>query len=183
MPRARRITQARYIYHVFNRATKGVRLFEAPADYFDFHALVRQAQSRTPIRILAYCLMPNHWHFLLWPFSDGDLSSFMKWLCTTHAARWNKARGLTGRGAVYQSRFKSNPIEHEPDLLRVWRYIERNPLKAELVSQAEAWRWGSLWCRLNGEEALDRGPFDLPENWVKLVNAQHCEEELLPAGW
>jgi putative transposase len=178
MPRVRRITEAKYVYHVFNRAVKGLKLFDLPTDYYDFQLLMRQAQARTPIRILAYCLMPNHWHLLLWPLADGDLSVFMKWLCTSHAARWNKARGLTGRGAVYQSRFKSVPIQHLPDLLRVWRYIERNPLTAELVPQAEAWKWGSLWGRLNGHEYCTKGPVDLPANWVSFVNAQHNQEEL-----
>jgi putative transposase len=121
--------------------------------------------------------MPNHWHLLLWPYREGDLSLFIKWLCTTHAARWNKAHGLTGRGAVYQSRFKSVPVDQETNLLRVWHYIERNPLSAGLVTKAEAWRWCSLWDRISASAFVDGGPVPLPDNWLKLVNDQGCDKD------
>jgi putative transposase len=173
------MTDAAFIYHVFNRAVKGTELFESRDGYLEFQNLLLQARLRTPIRILAYCLMPNHWHLLLWPYNEGDLSDFMKWLCTTHAARWNKARGLTGRGAVYQSRFKSVPVDKEVNLLRVWRYVERNPLTAGLVPNAEAWRWGSLWDRIRASEFIDSGPLPLPHNWTEIVNGPQTEEELL----
>ena len=179
MPRTRRTTHAAFIYHVFNRAVKGTQLFESRDDYLDFQRLLQKARHRTPIRILAYCLMPNHWHLLLWPHQEGDLSSYMKWLCTTHASRWNKAHDLTGRGAVYQSRFKSVPVDKELNLLRVWRYVERNPLSAGLVETAEAWRWGSLWDRLKAAEFVDSSPLQLPVNWVEIVNGGLTEEELI----
>lgn len=178
MARTKRISQATFVYHVFNRAVKRTQLFETPQDYRDFELLMNRARLRVPMRILAYCFMPTHWHFLLWPLSDGDLSRFVGWLSTTHATRWNQARGLTGRGAVYQSRFKSIPVGSEPHLFRLWRYIERNALAADLVTRAELWRWGSLWGRLNGTELLDRGPVDLPQNWTSFVNAPHCDEDL-----
>ena len=130
------------------------------------------------MRILAYCLMPNHWHLLLWPREDGDLSRFMKWLSTTHAARWNKVRGLTGRGAVYQSRFKSVPVQEERQLLYLWRYIERNPVNAQMVARAEHWRWSSLSSRQKDLHRLDKGPIDLPANWETLVNVALTNEEL-----
>ena len=177
MPRTRRLTHAAFIYHVFNRAARGTRLFDSRDDYAEFQRLMQKARARTPIRILAYCLMPNHWHLLLWPRNQGDLSHYMKWLCTTHASRWNKAHEMTGRGAVYQSRFKSVPIEQELNLLRVWRYVERNPLTAGLVDAAETWRWGSLWDRVKASEFVDRGPVPLPDNWIELVNGDTANKE------
>jgi len=114
--------------------------------------------------------MPNHWHLLLWPRADGDLSTFVKWLATTHAVRWNRAHGLTGHGAVYQSRFKSVPVEDEVHFLRLLRYIERNARRAHLVEQAEKWKWGSAWCRQKHPGRLDEGPIPLPHNWETLIN-------------
>ena len=177
MPRPHRITHPAFPYHVFNRSIKGSCLFESPHEYFDFQLLLWQARERTPVRILAYCLMPNHWHLLLWPRAEGDLSAFMKWLATTHATRWNRVRRLTGRGAVYQSRFKSVPVEDERHLLRVWRYIEGNPVSAHLVTRAEFWQWSSLRCRLDKPGVLDRGPIELPRSWEDLVNTPQVEEE------
>src|SRR5580765_3436747 len=110
MARLRRITAPGVVYHVFNRAAKHSQLFDSPWDYKDFETLLMRARQRTPVGIIAYCLMPTHWHLLLRPHSSKALSLFVGWLTTTHAVRWNKSRGLTGRGAVYQSRFKSIPV-------------------------------------------------------------------------
>ena len=121
------------VYHVMNRAAGRLILFESPSDYIAFERLLSLGQRRTPMRILAYCLMSNHWHLLLWPEDDRGLSVFMHWLTTVHARRWLLARDAVGRGAVYQSRFKSIPVQTGEHLLTVWRYIERNPLRANLV--------------------------------------------------
>ena len=161
-----------------NRAVRRTVIFDTAEDYDAFVRVVRESLSRFKVKIIAYCLMPNHWHLLLWPRENGDLSTFMKWLSTTHAARWNKAHGLTGRGAVYQSRFKSVPVQEERHLLYVWRYIERNPVNAQMVARAENWRWSSLSSRQNDLHKLDKGPVDLPADWKTLVNVALTNEEL-----
>jgi REP-associated tyrosine transposase len=162
-----------------NRGAKKAVLFENPGDYCAFEDLMAEARSRLPIRILAYCLMPNHWHLLLWPLADGDLTRFVQWLTMTHAVRWNRAHGTVGNGAVYQSRFKSIPIERGPHLFWAWRYVERNPLRANLVSRAEDWKWGSLWRRLRSNGgALDEGPLRLPHDWREIVNVPQTDAEL-----
>jgi putative transposase len=132
------------------------------------------------MRIVAYCLMPNHWHLLLWPAPDQNLTFHVKWLTATHAVRWNHAHNNSGGGAVYQARFKSIPIETGPHLFWVWRYVERNPLRANLVGRAEEWRWGSLWQRLqsSSESFLDKGPCQLPNDWVNVVNLPQTEAEV-----
>jgi hypothetical protein len=63
------------------------------------------------------------------------MSPFIKWLAAVHAARWRLAHDAIGRGAVYQSRFKSVPVQTGQQLLAVWRYVERNPLRADLVKR------------------------------------------------
>jgi putative transposase len=179
MPRTPRWNKADYVYHVVNRGAKKALLFGIQTDYRAFERLLLEAKTRVPMRILAYCLMPNHWHLLLWPLRDGDLSRFVQWLTTTHAARWNRAHDSTGYGAVYQSRFKSVPIEQGQHLYWTWRYVERNALRAHLVSRAEQWEWCSLHKRvLNKKCCLDAGPLPLPENWTDLVNLPQTETEL-----
>ena len=180
MPRTRRFTAPNYVYHVLNRSAKRGLLFGKPEDYRAFENLLREARNRVPIRILAYCLMPNHWHLLLWPSGDGDLTRFTKWLTTTHAVRWNRAHHCVGNGAVYQSRFKSIPIEQGPHLFWAWRYIERNALRANLVNRAEEWPWSSLRDRTSGirPEALDDGPAPLPADWTDVVNIPQTDAEL-----
>jgi putative transposase len=143
MPRKPRLTFGNQVYHVLNRAAGKRILFRTPSDYSAFEQVLREACARTGMRVLAYCLMPNHCHFLLWPMENGDLQRFMQWLTATHARRWNTARGRVGHGAVYQSRFKSIPVSSDTHLLVVWRYVERNALRANLVKAAEEWQWGS----------------------------------------
>ena len=87
--------------------------------------------------------MPNHWHLLLWPEHDGDLSNFLHWVTGTHARRFRKATNTVGQGAVYQSRFVAVGVTDLIHLLNVWRYIERNPVEAGLAALPWEYPWSS----------------------------------------
>jgi putative transposase len=155
-------------------------LFENAADYAEFEQTMWQALQRVPIRLLAYCAMPNHWHLIVWPTAVTDLPRFMHWLTCTHAQRWHARKRTSGTGYVYQGRYKAIPIESEASVLRVCRYVERNALKAGLVERAEDWRWSSLWRRCNFCDAslLDAWPIPVPEDWLDLVNAPSASDRL-----
>ena len=157
-------------------------LFENHGDYFALEQVMSQARDHVDMRILAYCIMPTHWHMVLWPRNDGDLSEFMGWLGTTHTRRWHAFRKSTGTGHLYQGRFKSFPVQTDTHFFTVCRYVERNPLRASLITRAENWRWGSLWRRTHGDAQatalLDEWPMPLPANWVELVNTPLTQAEL-----
>jgi putative transposase len=145
--------------------------------------VLAQALQRLPIRLLCYCLMPNHWHLVLWPREDGELSTFMNWLTLTHTQRWRHAHHTVGYGGLYQGRFKSFPIQRDEHLLRVCRYVKRNALRANLVQRAQAWRWGSLWHRQHALEPMasllcSDWPVDRPANWIELINTPQTDTEL-----
>jgi putative transposase len=130
------------------------------------------------MRVLGYCLMPNHFHLVLWPHKNGDLSRWMQWLLTAHVRRYHKHYHSSGH--VWQGRFKAFPIEEDEHLLTVLRYIERNPLRAELVRRAEKWRWSSL-CAWQAEVVpayLHPGPFPRPAAWLDYVQTPLTEAEL-----
>src|SRR5438094_267207 len=91
------------------------------------------AKARSAIRLLAYCLMPNHWHMVLWPNNDGEMTEFLRWLTLTHSQRLHAHRHTTGYGHIYQGRFKSFPIEGDESLFKVVRYVERNALRGAVV--------------------------------------------------
>jgi putative transposase len=125
--------------------------------------------------------MPNHWHQVLWPAEDGELSAFVGWLSNAHVRRWHAHYHSGGSGHVYQGRFKSFPVQDDRHLLTALRYVEANPLRARLVERAEAWRWSSLCCRERGVglcPILDEWPVDRPADWVRIVNEPLPEEEL-----
>jgi putative transposase len=167
------------LYHVLNRAAKRAVLFWTEQDYTAFEGLLLDAKRRFEVRMFAYILMPNHWHFLLSPSGDRDLSRFMHWLTTTHSRRWNIAHGKCGTGAVYQSRYEAIPIQDGDHAFRVCRYIERNALRANLVARAEHWPWSSLPARSDaGGELIDPLPFALPADWAEIVNVPQTQSEL-----
>ena len=105
------------------------------------------------MRLLTYCLVPNHFHLLLWPREDGDLSAFMRWLTMTHTQRWHAHHSTAGTRHVYQRRYKSFPVQSGEHLLTVCRYVERNALCANLVQRAEEWKSGSLSLVETNDEA------------------------------
>jgi putative transposase len=180
MPRRLRVATGGLVYHVLNRAVGRATLFRKQGDYAAFEKVLRQANEFRPMRLLAFCLMPNHWHLLLWPSQDGDLSEYLRWLTVTHTQRWHAHHHTSGTGPLYQGRFKSFPVEDDDHLLTVWRYVERNALRANLVKAAEEWRWSSLWHRhqQTGVPWLCDGPLPLPERWREHVNRAESEAEL-----
>jgi putative transposase len=180
MPRRRQEGTGGLIFHVINRGAKRAELFSTPSDYRAFENLVIETKRRIQISLLAYCLMPNHWHLVLWPDRDGSLSKFMQLLTFTHAMRWNASRGISGAGAVYQGRFKAIPVQHDWNFLRLCRYVERNPLRAGLVKDPAEWRWSSFWCRLHSvdDEFLAPWPTPPPEDWHSILTQSDQDPEL-----
>lgn len=189
MPRPLRNLPGGGVYHVMNRASMGLVLFEKDGDYLAFEKAMAEGLKRWPgLRLVAYCLMPNHFHLVLWPRGDGEVSAYVRWVAMTFAHRWHAHRGSTGRGRLFQGRFKSFPVQRDGSVLAVCRYVERNALRAGLVRRAEAWRWGSLAGRAAAEAGDERRegawlsawPVERGEEseWVRRVNEPETPEEL-----
>ena len=182
MGRPKRADEGGLIHYVLNRANARMTIFEKDGDYEAFELVLEEAVDRTQTRLLACCVMPNHWHLIVWPHQDGGVSRFAGWLTLTHTQRWHAHRHTRGSGHVYQGRFKSFPVQGDEHFLTACRYVERNALRANLVERAENWRW----CSLDRQELLTAGaasrlsawPLERPRNWVELVNAAQTEAEL-----
>lgn len=161
------------IYHVLNRGNCRMDIFEKAGDFQSFIKLLEQGRQRYSMRILAYCLMNNHWHLVLWPRSGQDLSKFVAWISTTHVRRWRAHRGNTGEGHLYQGRFKSFLIQDDHHFLTAVRYVEANPSRAGMVQQAEAWPWSSLGGAPGSDQTkvqLAPWPVERPGQWARRVN-------------
>lgn len=182
MPRRPRVCPAGVCFHVLNRAVARLPLFEKAADYEAFERVLAEAHEREPLPILAYCVLPNHWHFVVRPATNRQLTSFFRWLTHTHTMRWHAHHHTEGTGHLYQGRFKTFPIEEDEHLLAVLRYVERNPLRAGLCRAAEEWRFGSAWRNAYGDpqsrSLLARWPLPRPRGWRSLVNRPQSEAEL-----
>lgn len=182
MPRTARHAPGGMVYHVLNRGVGKQKLFFKEEDYLAFERVIVETLEKRSMRILSYCLMPNHWHFVLWPENDGDLGKFMQRLTVTHVTRWQKHYNMVGYGHVYQSRYKSFPVETEDYFYQVMRYVERNALRSKMVTKAELWQFGSLWINQFGtaehKAMLSHWPLPRPRKWLAYVNEPVSKKEL-----
>ena len=128
---------------MINRAVARLTLFEKQEDYEAFERVLALAHERVNLGIFAYCAMPNHWHFVVCPKTDTQVTDFFRWLTHTHTMRWHAHYHTEGTGHLYQGRFKTFPIQEDEHLVSVLRYVERNALQANLVKRAEDWKYGS----------------------------------------
>jgi len=182
MGRPRRADEAGGIYHALNRGNARAPIFHKPEDFDAFEEILAEGLERYDCRILAYELMPSHWHFVLQPTEDGGMSELLRWVSLTHTMRLHAHYGTSGQGHIYQGRFKSFPVQDDEHFLVVCRYVERNALRAGLVQRAEDWRWGSLarWLEEPEREPrlLSPWPMARPPRWMERVNTPLTAAEL-----
>jgi len=180
MPRTRRVAPDNTVQHVLNRRNRKETLFESAADYRCFLNLMADGIDRVSMRVLAFCLMPTHWHMVLWPHYGVELSAYIGWLSNAHVRQHHQRHGTMGLGHVYQGRFKNFIIQSDPHMFRVLRYVEANPLRAGLVSAAEQWPWSSLRDvrAPNGGQIISTWPLARPADWLGYVNQGIPEDEL-----
>ncbi len=178
MPRTARASVGNMCYHVINRGNGRAEIFHKDRDYLRFTEMIGEAVERLPMRVMSWCLMPNHFHLVLWPYGNGDLGTWMQWLMTTHVRRYH--RHYHSSGHVWQGRFKAFAIQDNRHYLTVLRYVESNALLAKLVERAELWKWSSLYAlkRLDLFPFLVPGPIRRPKNWLALVNKDQDREEV-----
>ncbi len=181
MGRSPRITAQGLAYHVLNRRVMRLPLFKKDDDYLAFERILDESLQRPDApHLLAWCLMPSHWHLVLHARKRTNLSTWLQRVTVTHTHRWHAHTGTAGEGPLYQGRFKSFPVQDDVHFLMVCRYVEANARRANLVKRAEAWRWGSLWVRRNANSPLRPWlrpwPVGRPRNWLADVNRVMDEE-------
>ena len=137
-----------------------MRLFHKAGDYEAFERVLAEGLERYPVDLLTYCLMPNHWHLVVRPGKRRRAGTLLGWVGVTHVRRHHEHYHRRGGGHLYQGRFKSFPVAEDDYFLTLCRYVEANPLRAELVDRAEEWRWSGLWMRIKPARACRwrRGP-------------------------
>jgi len=182
MPRSPRADESGGLYHALNRANLRATIFHKEEDYAAFERVVAEGLEIHDIQLLSYQWMPNHYHLILRPLVDGEMSRFMGWLGGTHTKRYHRHYHTRGQGHLYQGRYKSFPIQDDEHFLTVCRYVERNALRAGLVKRAEQWRWGSLWRWLQrpkpDPKLLTSWPISRSRGWVARVNEALTVQEL-----
>ena len=170
------------VYHVINRSNGKLKLFKKEGDFLTFEQAVLQAHRKHPLPILGWCVLDDHWHFVVRPRREGDLSSFFAHLTLLHASRWQVAHDAIGSGHVYRGRFKNFMIQPDAHLLSVMKYVEQSPVREGMVSRVQDWRWSSLHVRREGspemKELLTDWPIERPRNWLTDLNRTQSDVEV-----
>jgi putative transposase len=182
VPRPLRYCPAGHVVHVLNRAIARSRIFVATRDFEIFESLLAAGVDRFRVRLLAFCVMPSHWHLVIWCRTDHDVSALMAWVTPMHARQWHADHGTLGTGHVYQDRFKSFVVQTETYLYNVCAYVERNAVRAGLVDRAARWPHGSFRHAAEAGSRLGRRlhawPVPRPADWASLVDRPETPESL-----
>ncbi len=181
MARQPRAAAPDIVYHVLNRANSREGIFLKDRDYVAFEKILLEAKEKFDMRILAFCIMPNHWHLILYPKTAESLPQFMRWITHTHTQRYHTHYHSIGYGHLYQGRYKSFPVQDDDYFLQVCRYVERNPIRAGLAEKIGSWPWSSARIRAHSspeqKKMLSDWPVEFPDYYEEWANTLSKDEE------
>jgi REP element-mobilizing transposase RayT len=189
MPYRKDIFAQGQYYHIYNRTIPGVPLFFNPGNYLYFLRLVQRSREPYGANVIAYCLMPNHYHFLLRQETDVPLSRFVAAVLNAYVQALNRQQGR--RGPLFQGRFRHAWVDREEYITHLCRYIHLNPVQANLVAVPEAWQYSNYidWIGLRTgtlkDEEFIHEHFQTPDEYRRFVEAYRSEtpDLLAPYIW
>ena len=149
MAREAREASAYGLYHVIQRGNNRKWLFLDSEDFLQMQKLIQEYMTEYKMVLHHYCLMSNHIHLLVKAKDTKLISKMMHGVQRSYHHYYRRKRGWSGH--LFQGRYKSFPIKNEEHLLECGRYIERNPVRAEMVSDAGDWEYSSYRCYAVGE--------------------------------
>jgi len=171
-------------YHVYNRTIPGVPLFFVDDNYTYFLRLVQRCRKTYAAGVIAYCLMPNHFHFLLHQETDAPISRFVAALLNAYVQALNRQQGR--RGPLFEGRFRHVCVDREEYLTHLCRYIHLNPVKAGLAEVPERWPYSDYcdWLGVRAGTLKDdefiREHFGAPGAYRAFVESYREAEETIP---
>ena len=171
-------------YHIFNRVVKGRRLFYKTENYLFYLNLWKEVDFSTCCRLIAYCLMPNHYHYLIQIIDAALFPRKISYFFNRYLKSLNVSKKETGR--YFENRFQAKLIDNERYLIGVCCYIHLNPIKANLVTSLDQWpfsnylefigkRNGKLWDRKFFEEYIQ-----FPSEYKEYIKSRYTEDGLGP---
>lgn len=170
-------------YHIYNRGAARGKLFFNEGNYEYLLRLVLKHCLKYGVTIIVYCLMPNHYHFLLRQETDQPLSRFINVLFNGYVQALNLQQGRSG--TLFEGRFRHKRVDDWQYLSHLCRYIHRNPVKAQMVAHPEDWPYSNFreWVGLRESALMDQGfiheHFPNPEEYRAFVNDIEDEKKSL----
>ena len=178
MARMARVVIPQYPHHVTQRGNRRQRTFFSDSDFRAYIKLLANARDSAEVTVWAYCLMPNHVHFVIVPEHESSLACLFKEAHRRYTRRINFREKW--RGHLWQERFHSFVMD-EQHLNATVRYVELNPVAARLCTKPQEWRWSSVHAHLDQEDdelvsvkpMLERHP-----NWGDYLDCEQSDELL-----
>ncbi len=155
MPRRTCKLEAGQYYHIYNRGALKSPLYFEPGNYRYFTELLYRCAGEHNVTIIAFCLMPNHFHILIRVEVGGDVPKWIGRVCQAYSMFCNRKYGRVGTS--FQQRYQCIHIHNEAYLFHICRYIHANPVKGGLVSHAESWEHSDYqeWIGVRSRLAID----------------------------
>ncbi len=181
MPYRGEIFAAGQYYHIFNRGAGRGKIFFSEGNYEYLLRLMVKLYQKYGATIIVYCLMPNHYHFLLRQETDQPISKFINVLFNTYVQALNLQQGRSG--TLFEGRFRHRRVEDWQYISHLCRYIHRNPVKARLVSRPEDWPYSNFreWVGLRESPLKDpvfiQDHFPDPNEYQTFVNDLEDEKK------
>ncbi|PCI19083.1 MAG: hypothetical protein COB62_06025 [Piscirickettsiaceae bacterium] len=193
MARLPRIVIPHQPLHIIHRGNNRQDIFESEDDMVRIKADIAQALSKFNCQLHAYVIMTNHLHLLLTPSDKQQLSGFMQTMANRYVRYFNASRQRTG--TLWEGRYKSCLVDSEHYLFTLYRYIEMNPVKAQMVKEMADYPWSSYPHNALGkkdilisEHELYKALANTPErraqqylNMVNLPNTPTQEQQITNA--
>lgn len=176
------------VYHILNRGHNKDNLFKNPNDFRAFKEIIKRYKDKYDFDLYNYCFMPNHFHLLIKAGRAKELPAILKGICQSYAHHYKKS--YNHAGYLFQNRYKSIHINEDSYLLECARYIERNPLRANMVSEPSEYIWSSYNYYAKGAnddivttnppyETLAKTPKERREAYARYILELRLYEELL----
>lgn len=172
-------------YHIYNRGAGRQSIFREADNYLFFLRRLKKYAYDLNIAVIAYCLLPNHYHLLVWQDGRESAGMLLQRCCNSYAKAFNKQYERTG--ALFEDRYQAIAVESDAYLLHLCRYIHANPMRHSLVSQLEEWPYSNYpeWRGLRKGTLVDRAfiqaHFQTSPNYGQFVWSYALGQPELPA--
>ncbi|WP_179298897.1 transposase [Evansella halocellulosilytica] len=182
MPRKKRIWLPDTYYHVTDRGNQKQTLFYDKSDYFVFQNVLTYVCNKHPFEICAYCLMSNHYHFIIKSISD-PLSIIIGLIKKRYADYFNRKYNLTGH--VFEERFFADPLSSYVNIQRTSYYVHYNPVNASIVPTPQDYIWSSFQYYLDDlpKECKNLPPFLSTDPILSIFKGTDCEKKKQYIYW
>ncbi len=156
MPYRRNVFAPDQVYHIYNRGVNGMDIFVRPENYLYLLRKAKRLLEELPIALLAYCLMPNHYHFVIRQDEETSISTFVQRLFQAYTQAFNRQQGR--RGPLCEGRFRHVHVDRDEYVVHLCRYVHLNPVAAGLVVRPSDWPYSNYleWIEERSGTLVDR---------------------------